>query len=68
MNNTPINYAYLAGFLESELRGLPYEDKFILLKKNDFDGRVAYIKKAIEDAHKKAIEFEAKMNEKMASA
>jgi hypothetical protein len=60
MNNETINYAYLAGFLESELRSLPYDDKFILLKKNDFDGRVAYIKKVIENAHIKAKEFEAK--------
>jgi len=60
MNNETINYAYLAGFLESELRALPYDSKFINLKKNDHDGRVTYIKNLIETAHKKAKEFGSK--------
>jgi len=62
MNKAPINYPYYSGVLEATLRQLPYDDEFILLKKNDFDGRVAYVKKALEEAREAAEKFEAKTN------
>jgi hypothetical protein len=60
MNNETINYAYLAGMMESEMRFLAFDEKFIKMK--DHNDRLEYVKDIIERAHTKAHEFEAQMS------
>jgi hypothetical protein len=56
MNIEVMNYAYLSGFLESELRALAYDDKFFRIK--DTNDRIDYLKKLISNAHAKTVDFE----------
>lgn len=58
MNNTTMNYAYLAGFLESELTALAYDNKFEKL--DTPTEKLDYIKKLIANANKNAKDFAAK--------
>ena len=58
MNTTTINYAYLAGFLESELTALAYDAKFEQL--DTPTEKLEYIKKLIAIANKSAKDFAAK--------
>lgn len=59
MNHDTINYAYLSGFLQSELYNLAYDEKFAKLKSH-LD-RKQYIDKIVSEANAKAKEFEAKL-------
>jgi hypothetical protein len=63
-----MNYPYLAGFLESELRALAYDSKFLSFKKSDDNARMEYVKKLIENAHKKTIDFESTVKAKMSAS
>lgn len=58
MNYETINYAYLAGILESELRALTYDPHFLDIPSGDYAGRADYVKKLIEGAKQKAIDFD----------
>jgi len=57
MNYETINYAYLSGILESELRALTYDPNYIDFASGDYAGRAEYVKKLIEGAKQKAIDF-----------
>jgi hypothetical protein len=59
-DNSIMNYAYLSGMLESELRSLAYDEKFFKMKNHD--DRIEYVKKLIADANVKAIEFEKQVS------
>lgn len=59
MNYETVNYAYLSGFLESEIYNLAYDDKF--LKIRDCDDRREYVKKLVENAKQNALNFEKKI-------
>ena len=59
MNNQTINYAYLAGFLEAELKSLAYDETFASLK-NGSDRR-DYVANLIKNANKVAVEYTAKV-------
>ena len=59
MNNTTINYAYLAGFLEAELKSLAYDETFASLK-NGSDRR-DYVINLIKNANNAAKEFASKV-------
>ncbi len=58
MNYETINYAYLSGFLESELRALTYDPHYLDFAPGDYAGRADYVKKLIEDARQKAIDYD----------
>lgn len=57
MNTVEMNYAYLAGMLESELRFLAYDEKFFQMK--DHNDRIEYVKAIIARANAKTKEFES---------
>jgi hypothetical protein len=59
MNNQTINYAYLAGFLEAELKSLAYDETFASL--NNGSDRREYVTKLISNANKAAVEYTAKV-------
>jgi hypothetical protein len=59
MNNTTINYAYLAGFLEAELKSLAYDETFASLK-NASDRR-DYVINLIKNANKAAKDYSLKV-------
>lgn len=59
MNNTTINYAYLAGFLEAELKSLAYDETFASLK-NGSDRR-DYVANLIKNANDSAKEYSRKV-------
>ena len=59
MNNTTINYAFLAGFLEAELKSLAYDETFASLK-NGCD-RLDYVQNRIKNANKAAKEHSLKV-------
>ena len=52
MNYDTINYAYLSGFLQSELYNLAYDEKFAKLTSH-LD-RKQYIEKIVSEANAKA--------------
>jgi hypothetical protein len=60
MNNTSTNYPYLSGYLESVIKNLAYDAKFLSFKKNDDAGRENYLRNLIKEAHVAAIKFESK--------
>ena len=60
MNTIEMNYAYLAGMLESELRFLAYDEKFFQMK--DHNDRIEYVKGIITRANAKTKEFEASIS------
>jgi hypothetical protein len=57
MNYETVNYAYLSGFLKSELYNLAYDEKFVKMK--SYLERKQYIDKIVSEANTKAKEFEA---------
>lgn len=59
MNNTAINYAFLAGFLEAELKSLAYDETFASLKNGN--DRLDYVTKLIEGANKTAKDYSKKV-------
>ena len=59
MNYETVNYAYLSGILESEIYNLAYDEKFIKIR--DCNDRREYVKKVIENAKQKALDFEKQM-------
>lgn len=59
MNYETVNYAYLAGFLESQLRSLATDYRFS--KMDCTEERAQYIKNLIDEANKNAKDFEKKM-------
>lgn len=61
-----MNYPYLAGFLESELKNLATDDVFLRLKNDDY--RRDYIRQLIKNAYAQATEFQSKENEKLATS
>lgn len=60
MNNEAINYAYLAGFLESELKSLAYDETFASLK-NGSDRR-DYVANLIKNANKAAKDYAVRIS------
>lgn len=59
MNYDTINYAYLAGFLEAELKSLAHDRTFAKMK--DSDDKRTYINKLIKNATDAAKEYDAKL-------
>lgn len=57
MNNTT-NYPYLAGYLESVIKNLAYDEKFRSFKKNDCEARENYLRGLINEAQAAARKFE----------
>lgn len=52
-----INYPYLAGYLQSELKNLAGDAKFLKLK--SFDARMDYVQNILNEATIKAKQFES---------
>jgi len=52
--NTTTCYPYLAGYLQSTLRGLASDYKF---EKLDFDGKLAYVEQLLREADEAAANY-----------
>ena len=56
--NNPTNHSYLAGYLESTLKNLAHDEKFLSFKKHDYNGRYEYILGLIKEANDAMVKFE----------
>ena len=54
MNTSP-NYPYLSGYLQSQLKNLAYDQKFLKMK--DEDARYAYVVNLIKEANDSAVQY-----------
>jgi hypothetical protein len=58
MNNTTINYPFLTGLLQAELKNLAYDQTFFSLKSGE--AKLDYINNLIKNADKAAKAYAAK--------